>query len=195
MLFESDLHLIYLLTSVNRYDNANSISFNFENTFQNDTILIKWQKFLKILQDDIYNPVLKKIIQTCTREDVSDAWISVLINMLGCSSGINDNKSTKTRYVPARIKQSLNLQIRIKRLHRAYILNDICQEIPFAEICEKYCIERGDLLRIYSESGQFAGMVHVFCKELNYNSFAKMIRKVLKYGYLIKKINFHTQIS
>lgn len=59
------------------------------------------------------------------------------------------------------------------------MLKDVCLEISFAEIVRKYSLERGDLLRIYAEGGQFAGMVHSFCCELGYRGFCLLRDKVV----------------
>ena len=191
--FETDLHLIYLMTSVNRYDRSNSLDFNFSNL--NESSFSRWRSFVLQLSNDLKNQTVRKIITITLREEINEDWLQVLYRIFNaegfsenrqilhaCASSPSSSNSknlTRTQsralFIPDRLKTCQKLQLRMKRLHRAYILLDICSEIPFDSICNKYCLDRGDLLKIHSEGYQFAGLTHAFCNGLNYTSLAKVI--------------------
>lgn len=61
--------------------------------------------------------------------------------------------------------------VRHRRLWVAFILLDLINEVPVNNVALKYGLNRGVVQNLQKEASQFAGMVTVFCKRLNYTFF------------------------
>lgn len=118
----------------------------------------------------------------------SKVWNSLddISQSVGQLVGISEN--TIIRCVQGYTASFTEQKARIyRRFWVALIINDLINEIPLPEICEKYRANKSVVQQTQRAVAQFAGVMSIFCEELGYGNIAALMTP------LESRINFSCQ--
>ncbi|KAJ3040031.1 hypothetical protein HDV00_011480 [Rhizophlyctis rosea] len=116
----------------------------------------------------------QRLLQCWGRDWESDN----LVSLVGRAVGITEKTYEFLKYNQAISERTVagKQQLRIlKRFYLALILHDLILEKPFSYVSKVYDVGRATLQQLQTLAATFAGMVKIFCVELNWHPMARLV--------------------